>query len=70
MIYRLLIASGSTSVMVALFLDLWICGFVQFLHEIRGKTIPDTNRLFIILIFPLWTTIWCIFYYVLKLFMK
>ena len=70
MTYRLLIDSGSISAVVALFIDLFICGFVQELHKIRGKTIPDTNNLFVILIFPLWMTIWCIFYYVFKLFMK
>ena len=70
MTYRLLIDSGSISAVVALFIDLLICGFVQELHKIRGKTIPDTNNLFVILIFPLWMTIWCIFYYVFKLFMK
>ena len=65
MIYRLLIASGSIAGVVALFVDLFICGFIQELHKLRGKTIPDTNNLFVILIFPLWTTIWCIFYYIL-----
>lgn len=60
--YGLLIGLGSISCMVTLFVDLFVCGFIQFLHEIRGETIPDTNRLFVVLIFPLWTIIWFIFY--------
>ena len=62
--YGLLIALGSLAGMAGIFVDLFICGFIQFLHEVRGKSIPDTNRLFIVLIFPLWAVIWFISYYV------
>ena len=58
----LIIAVGSLAGTAALFVDLFVCGFIQFLHEVRGKTIPDTNRLFVVLIFPLWIVIWFIFY--------
>ena len=66
----LLIAAGPLAGIAALFLNLFICGFVQELHKLRGKTIPDTNNLFVILTIPLWITIWCIFYYAFKLFIK
>lgn len=62
--YGLLIGLFPIAAIAGLFIDGFICGFIQILYELIGKSIPNVNRIFAILIFPCWIIIWFISYYI------
>lgn len=62
--YGLLIGLCPMAAIAGFFVDGFICGFIQTLHELRGESALNVNPLFAILIFPCWIIIWFISYYI------
>lgn len=62
--YGLLMGLFPMAGIAGLFVDCFICGFIQVLYELRGESTTNVNRLFAVLLFPLWAIIWLISYYI------
>ncbi len=62
--YGLLIGLCPIAGIAGLFIDGFICGFIQILYELIGKSTTNINPLFAVLIFPCWIIILLISYYI------